>query len=126
MAPWVLLRHELADGSWHFDWMLAAGGADAAHPLTTFRVTQRPDEPGTLRFDAERIGDHRREYLTYEGPVPGGRGNVRRVTGGTCRIDADDWIFVVSLTEAGRTWIGTRGDDGRRYTFELHADPVAR
>lgn len=76
---WVLLRHTLPDGSWHYDWMLEtlAGG-----PLVTFRVQHRPDAPETRWFEAERIADHRREYLMYEGPVSGNRGEVRRVGAG--------------------------------------------
>lgn len=33
--------------------------------------------------DAERLADHRLEYLEYEGPVSGDRGTVRRVDAGT-------------------------------------------
>jgi hypothetical protein len=37
--------------------------------------------------DIERLPDHRREYLDYEGPISGGRGHVRRVAGGQCAIE---------------------------------------
>ena len=52
--------------------------ADGAPGLITFRVEVGTDlsKPGEMR--AERIGDHRRDYLTYEGPVSGGRGSVER------------------------------------------------
>ncbi|MCA9245810.1 MAG: hypothetical protein KDA42_01815 [Planctomycetales bacterium] len=36
---------------------------------------------------AEAIADHRREYLTYEGPVSGNRGSVRRWDAGEY-----DWL----------------------------------
>lgn len=52
-------------------------------PLTTFRVQHRPDAPETHWFEAHRIADHRREYLTHEGPVSGDRGHVRRLASGT-------------------------------------------
>jgi hypothetical protein len=48
-------------------------------PLVTFRVQHRPDAPETRWFEAERIADHRREYLAYEGAVSGGRGEVERI-----------------------------------------------
>ena len=35
---------------------------------------------------ARRIGDHRKAYLDYEGPVSGGRGDVTRVDRGTVEI----------------------------------------
>lgn len=77
---WVLLRHTLPDGSWHYDWMLETrpGG-----PLTTFRVQHRPDALETRWFEAHRIADHRREYLTFEGPVSGERGHVRQLASGS-------------------------------------------
>ncbi len=77
---WVLLRHTLPDGSWHYDWMLETrpGG-----PLTTFRVQHRPDALETRWFEAHRIADHRREYLTYEGAVAGNRGEVQQVSQGS-------------------------------------------
>ena len=35
---------------------------------------------------ARRIGDHRKAYLSYEGPIGGDRGVVTRVEQGTYRI----------------------------------------
>ena len=87
MERTVLLRHELADGSWHYDWLLErpAGGAAG---LVAFRVGERVDRgPGT--WEAERIADHRTRYLDYEGPISGGRGSVRRVAAGACRLEEE-------------------------------------
>lgn len=78
----VLLRHSLPDGSSHFDWMFEPA-PDAA--LVTFRVPTRIDR-GVGSFDAERIGEHRRDYLEYEGPVSGGRGAVERAAAGVVVI----------------------------------------
>ncbi len=75
MTAMVLLRHDLPDGSWHFDWLIDRGEGG---PLLSFRVVPRIDDPQVLTFDAERILDHRRDYLDYEGEVSGGRGMVRR------------------------------------------------
>jgi hypothetical protein len=83
-VPWgmrmVLLRHELPDGKWHFDWMIET--PDRGRGLVTFRVGVRVDAAEITQFDGERMGMHRPEYLTYEGPVSGGRGVVRRVAEG--------------------------------------------
>jgi hypothetical protein len=49
-----------------------------AEPLVTFRLAGRVDELGGGGvLAAQRLGDHRPAYLTFEGPVPGNRGNVR-------------------------------------------------
>lgn len=97
----MLLRHEMPDGSWHYDWMLEWDGApDPERALVAFRVSVRPDERVGLSFDAERIGAHRRLYLEYEGAVTGGRGRVVRVARGDMAglrvaedsIDVSLWI----------------------------------
>lgn len=88
MGAMVLLLHDLPDGSWHYDWMLQRAGKPA--PLITFRVDQRLDESGVTAFAAQRLTDHRDEYLSYEGPVRGGSlGSVLRVSAGTCDISLE-------------------------------------
>lgn len=84
LALTVLLRHELPDGSGHYDWLLECPGREG---LITFRVSERIDLRECLGFGATRLGDHRRAYLTYEGPVPPGRGAVKRVAQGTCEVE---------------------------------------
>ncbi len=79
----VLLRHTLADGSWHYDWMLERTGVSAEHRLLTIRLTSHPflpSEPG--RLAGEWLADHRAAYLGYEGPISDGRGRVDRVARG--------------------------------------------
>ncbi|MHC4969814.1 MAG: hypothetical protein ACYTF4_14535 [Planctomycetota bacterium] len=96
--PTVQLLHELPDGSRHVDWMIAQDprGRD---PLVTFRVPQRVDElHAGQRLEAVRIADHRPAYLTYEGPISGDRGTVRRLARGTVvRLDErpDEWRLEV-------------------------------
>jgi len=80
----VLLLHRLVDGSWHYDWLLERESAGAR--VVTFRVGERIDERRAGGFEAERIGDHRRMYLDYEGEVSRGRGTVERVARGTCEV----------------------------------------
>lgn len=103
--PTTLLRHELPNGTHHFDWLLAR---DDDGPLLTFRTDRdisRDNDP----FDAERIPDHRRAYLAYEGPVSGGRGRVVRVASGWCMILTEsDQKLVVHLEVGLRSgfWVG--------------------
>jgi len=78
MAGMVLLRHTLADGSEHFDWMLERGGT-----LLTWRVQEIPVAGGIV---AERLADHRVAYLSYEGEISGGRGRVERVRFGEAEV----------------------------------------
>jgi len=80
--PTAQLLHELPDGSAHVDWLLGQDSA-GVEPLITYRLGGRIDdlEPGAT-IDAEHIGDHRPAYLTYEGPISGDRGTVRRLARG--------------------------------------------
>jgi hypothetical protein len=96
MAAWVLLRHELPDGSWHHDWMLEDPN-DPHGRLITFRIDPGVSWPPDGAFAAARIGPHRREYLTFEGPVSDGRGSVRRVARGECEISVSGAGIAVTL-----------------------------
>jgi hypothetical protein len=62
-------------------------GRGLGERLVTFRVWERIDE--VVRFEAERLPDHRELYLEYEGPIPGGRGAVKRVLEGSLEIGVD-------------------------------------
>ncbi|MFM9958339.1 MAG: hypothetical protein ACKVZJ_09685 [Phycisphaerales bacterium] len=97
----ALLRHTLPDGSHHFDWVLGLCSMEAAQAepdrrdAVTFRVAERVDvERGAdgaasqpRLIEGERLPDHRRRYLWYEGEVEGGRGCVERVAAGWWRPD---------------------------------------
>lgn len=118
MPRWVLLRHDTPDGRWHYDWMmepeLAREGA-----LITFRVFVRPDDPGVLGFEAQRLPDHRRVYLDYEGPISGDRGRVSRISEGECQVVIDGATFEVELlTPTHRRLVGMRREPAPDvYTF---------
>ena len=106
---WVLLRHELPGGEWHYDWMIQRSD-EAGAPLLTFRVFVRPDDAAVREFAAERIGDHRSVYLEYEGEVSGGRGRVDRVTAGAVESLRESPERVdVRLAGVGE-WRGVRTD----------------
>ena len=103
MTRTVLLWHrdippEAGLGGDHFDWLLEP---EAGGRLVAFRVWDRVDMPDCQGFEAERLGDHRREYLEYEGPVSGGRGRVERLSQGLCvRVDeGPDLIEAVCVFE---------------------------
>ncbi|MFO0838437.1 MAG: hypothetical protein U1D55_07895 [Phycisphaerae bacterium] len=82
----VLLEHDTRanaasppdPASVHWDLMieLAPGAA-----LATWRLSRDPSLSDEL-IPAERIADHRRDYLEYQGPISGGRGRVRRIDEG--------------------------------------------
>src|SRR5687768_2217261 len=76
----------------HYDLMLETAPGSA---LATFRL---PTWPLTKSAPVTSLGDHRREYLEYEGPVSNDRGQVRRVAGGTYRTvmrNDDRWEVVL-------------------------------
>jgi hypothetical protein len=82
----VVLRHELPDGTHHFDLLLARDPA-GAEPLYSFRLEHRPDELAAgAALEGERLFDHRPRYLRYEGPISGDRGAVRRVNEGAVEV----------------------------------------
>lgn len=97
MPRFAILSHDHP----HFHWDLFLEEGDV---LRAFRLEQPPAPGGT--FEAERINDHRLIYLEYEGPLSGGRGEVRQWDAGQF-----EWIvkgserMVASLL--GRNFHGT-------------------
>ncbi len=83
----VVLEHDW--NGVHWDFMLEAGAG-----LRTWAV-DTPIEPG-VELPARPLPDHRRIYLTFEGPISGGRGSVRRVAEGVFQTIAwrDDHVRV--------------------------------
>jgi hypothetical protein len=85
--------HHTGVPSPHFDVLVEPSpGAD----LATWRSPAWPVESPT---PVERIKDHRRIYLDYEGEVGQRRGRVDRVAGGTCRVAVGAGnVWTVNLT----------------------------
>jgi hypothetical protein len=75
-----LVLHHTGIPQPHFDLMFERSEGSM---LNTFRL---PAWPLTGVVMIERLADHRRDYLTYEGPLSGDRGTVKRVAGGTFRF----------------------------------------
>jgi hypothetical protein len=126
MCPWVILHHQLPDGSSHLDWLIQSDPVNRQAPLISFRVSSRPDDPSVLAFQAERIQEHRPLYLEFEGEVSANRGRVTRLASGLATIQGDNGVFIVTL-DGGRTWVGRRADFASPlYSFRLHSGPEAR
>lgn len=93
MTRGVLLRHDLPDGSHHFDWMVELAIPDE-HRLVTLRIPPPPapaDPPGPMDpagrpFTAELLPPHRAAYLDHEGPIAGDRGTVTRLAAGPAGV----------------------------------------
>lgn len=84
----VVLRHSTPAGV-HWDLMIERG-----ETLATWRLERAPSGDDEQAIAAEPIGDHRRDYLDYEGPVSGNRGRVDQHDAGTCRVitsGPDQW-----------------------------------
>lgn len=118
----VLLRHDLPDGTWHLDWMLETRPDEddpQSRSLATFRLS---DDPRGVAIGAgvpgERIGAHRRAYLTFEGEIDGGRGRVRRLASGRASVvrDAEGEIEFEAAFDGGGSarWHGRRRGDAWR------------
>lgn len=64
----VVLQHQTRQDT-HYDWLIAGLTTDAARCLT-FRVKHPPAHwPVLGKVLAEHLPDHRKHYLTYQGPV---------------------------------------------------------
>ena len=79
-APFVIQYHQREPDP-HFDIMLLRGDTLRTFSTVTF--------PGEGVREVRSLPDHRREYLTYEGEISGGRGTVRIRDRGTFR--AEEW-----------------------------------
>ena len=77
MPRYVVLTHD--DPFLHWDLMLQSG-----ERLRTWRLLEMPAPERRIR--AEALPDHRLLYLDYEGPVSGGRGEVRRWDSGAYTV----------------------------------------
>src|SRR5437660_631902 len=92
----AVLLHTGVDSP-HFDLMIetAPGGS-----LATWRTDRWPWPPDE-EMELSRLKDHRRIYLTFEGPIGGERGGVHRVASGVCQVDEGGTRWVVRLPESG-------------------------
>lgn len=83
----------------HYDWMF-----DRGESLWTWATDTLPELTEIGPLEAIRLADHRRIYLTYQGPLTGGRGEVTQVESGDFQIihESNDRIeFQVTGSRCG-------------------------
>lgn len=117
-SRFVILHHRLDEGE-HWDLMLEQGDV-----LLTWQLFRDPTVPSNYPISARRIGDHRKAYLDYEGPLTGNRGTVHRVDSGTVEIEAstpESCCFVLSESRLHGTFILRREAEG--WKFEASGGP---
>ncbi len=56
--------------------------------LKTWRLENPPEKLASEKIKATLIFDHDKKFLTYQGPVNNGKGNVEIVDEGTCIIES--------------------------------------
>jgi len=84
-VPTALLRHRTPAGD-HYDWLMGQPdyATDPGSGLWTARIAVASwDWHDEGSFLLQRLPDHRRAYLSYQGPISGGRGEVVRVDEGS-------------------------------------------
>jgi hypothetical protein len=115
MPQFVILRHDSPRGV-HFDLMLEVGDV-----LKTWALPQ-PPQPG-VEIECEALGDHRRAYLDYEGPLSGNRGSVTRWDRGEYTVERQsDEKWVVNLAGdklVGRATFCRMAGDSSRWQFSF-------
>lgn len=108
MPRFVILEHD--HPFLHWDLML-----EVELGLRTWRL-MAPPAPGQ-GGDAEPLGNHRKYYLDYEGPVSGGRGEVRR-------WDAGEFLWLID--EPDRVQVELAGEKFRgMLTFVFCAESAS-
>lgn len=84
LLRFVVLRHD-GYGPLHWDLMIEIPNQDK---LATWHVTTPPEQWGPT-ITGQRIADHRRAYLEYQGEISANRGQVTRIAQGNARWDGD-------------------------------------
>ena len=87
ITRFALLRHEVPDDFGRpSHWDLLLEREDACYTWALKELPGRLAEAAEpVAVDAQRLQDHRKHYLEYEGLVSGDRGFVRRELEGDCR-----------------------------------------
>lgn len=105
MPRFVMLVHD--HPFLHWDFLL-----EDSETCLTWRLLANPEEK-SIEISAEKLPDHRLQYLDYEGPVSGGRGSVSQWDGGTfewlskhsdayeIRLSGQRWQGIVRVERVG-------------------------
>ncbi len=127
--PVALLRHELQDGSAHFDLLIAdrvPTDPDAA-TVPTYRVARRPDlVPAHTSMGVERIPLHRERYLalTRSAVLSEGRGTVSPLRRGSSTPKVDGTLEII--WEDGALQCLRVDQDGSEWTITVLASESRR
>jgi len=115
VSRFVVLEHDSARGR-HWDFLLETGSV-----LATWALSEPPDSGGVIVCEA--LGDHRREYLDYEGPISGSRGSVTRWDRGTYvlqhRCDTQVVVTLDGQRLSGRATLSRMPDEPASWRFSL-------
>ena len=115
----VILHHRL-ENSEHWDLMLEHGEV-----LLTWQLPMEPTGLDCFPMLAKRIADHRKAYLSHEGPISEDRGTVRRISSGIVRID-EITMFRCGFTIESERWKGEFElvcHSGTDWTLDRTQDP---
>jgi hypothetical protein len=116
----VVLEHDTTDAESvpaaqrgrHWDLILEAPGREL---LPTWQLAENPLQAAG-EIPAQRIADHRRRYLDYQGEIRGGRGSVGRLERGLAtieRLEGDELIAVLEGRHLRGRFEITRGRAGQ-------------
>jgi len=122
MPRFIIHKHCRGDaGPVHWDLMLEVGSV-----LATWQVPNSPLDWDRTEILCRRLFDHRLVYLTYEGPIGNGRGEVALVEAGTYeRMKEVEGIWTVVLS--GRTMQGVltlRQQEGAEWTLQFKGESM--
>ena len=125
MPRYVILRHEMplsAHRSAHWDLMFETGGV-----LATWALAELPESGQEM--PAERLADHRIDYLDFEGSVSDNRGTVTRWDTGQYRVESQTpaaWQIIVRGGRLdGQLMLRAVAEEPRRWTIRFSSTETA-
>lgn len=106
VLAFTVLAHTGGPDGDHFDFLveLEPGRGD----LLTFRL---PRWPVLEAAEVRRLRDHRRLYLTYQGPISEGRGSVAQVARGKASVSMSGGVIQVGFATGGKLEFHPQGED---------------
>ena len=115
----VIQEHTTPEGA-HWDLMLEQG-----QELMTFRLDRPPSQIAAGATKATKIFNHPLRFLTYEGPVQKGTGQVRIVERGTFRLhtQTEDRITLTLTGQSLQAPFLLTQTDGAEWTLTPSAGP---